>query len=303
MATARGTGQRAATAATAPGDIGTVAVSDTRGTMASTPMDWGAVVAGTVLASAISLVLLTFGTAIGLSIVSPFEGRGAGGTVFVIALGLWVLWVVVSSFMAGGYLAGRMRRRADDAPTAHEVEMRDGAHGLTVWALGILLAAFLGAAGISGAVRGGASVAGAVASAGTGQGSGGEAFGYVVDSLFRTADPRGEPAAAESARRQVTRIFVRSAAQGEIPEADRAYITRLVAERTGLEPAEAKQRVETVLAEAKQAAETARKTGVWTGFLAAAALLVGAAAAWWGASTGGRHRDEGTDFSRFMRWR
>ena len=262
-------------------------------------IDWAAVVAGTVLSSAISLVLLTFGTAIGLSMVSPFEGEGTSGPVFAIALGLWVLWVVVSSFIAGGYLAGRMRRRAWDA-TPHEVEVRDGAHGLTVWALCILVAGLMAAAGVSGIVRGGSEVAGAVASAGAGTDRGPEAFGYAVDSLFRSVDQRVDPAAA---RDEVARILAKSAVRGEIPDADRTYVARLVAARTGVEPAEAERRLNQVVMEAKQAADTARKAGIWTAFLTAAALLTGAAAAWWGASAGGKHRDEGIDFSRLTRWR
>lgn len=262
-------------------------------------IDWAAVVAGAVLSSAISLVLLTFGAAIGLSMISPFEGEGTSGPVFAIALGLWVLWVVVSSFIAGGYLAGRMRRRAWDA-TPHEVEVRDGAHGLTVWALGVLVAGLMAAAGVSGLVRGGAEAAATVASAGAEAANGTEAFGYAVDSLFRSADQRVDPAAA---RDEVARILARGAVQGEIPEADRTYIARLVAARTGVEPDEAERRLSQVVTEAKQAADTARKAGIWTAFLTAAALLTGAAAAWWGASAGGKHRDEGTDFSRLTRWR
>ncbi len=262
-------------------------------------IDWAAVIAGTVLSSTISLVLLTFGAAIGLSMVSPFEGKGASGPVFAIALGLWVLWVLVSSFVAGGYLAGRMRRRAWDA-TPHEVEMRDGAHGLTMWALCILVAGLMAASGVAGVVRSGSEVAGAVASAGTGTDRGSDAFGYAVDSLFRSADQRVDPAAA---RDEVTRILARSAARGEIADQDKTYIARLVAARTGVEPVEAERRVNQVVADAKQAAETARRAGIWTAFLTAAALLTGAAAAWWGASAGGKHRDEGTDFSRLTRWR
>jgi len=261
-------------------------------------IDWAAVIAGTVLSSAISLVLLTFGAAIGLSMVSPFEGKGASGPVFAVALGLWVLWVVVSSFMAGGYLAGRMRRRAWDA-TPHEVEVRDGAHGLSVWALGILVAGLMAAAGVSGIVRGGAEVGGGLASASAGK-EGPEAFDYAIDSLFRSADQRVDPAAA---RGEVARILARSAARGEIAGADRTYIARLVAARTGVEPLEAERRIDQVVADAKKAADTARRTGIWTAFLTAAVLLTGAAAAWWAASAGGRHRDEGTDFSRFTRWR
>lgn len=265
-------------------------------------VDWAAVIAGTVLASAISLVLLTFGAAIGLSLVSPFERQGASGPVFAIALALWVLWVVVSSFLAGGYLAGRMRRRAWDA-TAHEVEMRDGAHGLTVWALGILVAAMMAAAGVSGIVRGSADVAGAVASAGVGPEGGAEEIGYAVDSLFRSLDPQTEPAETEAARSEVTRILAQSLGQGEISNEDKTYVTGLVAARTGQEQADVERRVDQILADARQVVESARKAGIWTAFLTAAALLTGAAAAWWGASSGGRHRDEGTDFSRFTRWR
>lgn len=272
-----------------PGDIGSY-------------MDWAAVIAGSVLASAISLVLLTFGAAIGLSMTSPFEGEGASGPLFVIALGLWLLWVIVSSFMAGGYLAGRMRPRVGDA-TKQEVEARDGAHGLTVWALGILVAALLTAGGISGVLRGGSQVAGSVAAA-AGEDGGTDPFDYAVDIMFRsTTGDTVSPEETNSAKREVIHILTRAAAKGELSGDDRAYVRRLVAQRTGLAPADVDQRVDEVLATAKQAAETARKAGVLLGFLTAAALLAGAAAAWWGASTGGRHRDEETDFGRMLRWR
>ena len=265
-------------------------------------VDWAAVIAGTALASAISLVLLTFGAAIGLSLVSPFEGRGTSAPTFAIALSLWVLWVVVSSFLAGGYLAGRMRRRAWDA-TPHEVEMRDGAHGLTVWALCILVAAAMAAAGVSGIVRGGSEIAGAVASAGSGQGAGADGIDYAVDSLFRSPDLQADPFDTEAPRGEVGRILARSIAQGELSAGDRTYVTGLVAARTGLEQADVERRIDQIMTDARQAADTARKAGIWTAFLTAAALLTGAAAAWWSASAGGRHRDEGTDFSRLTRWR
>ena len=48
------------------------------------------------------------------------------------------------------------------------------------------------------------------------------------------------------------------------------------------------------------AAEAARRAAIIAAFLLAAALLVGGAGACWGAQIGGRHRDEGTDFSRWL---
>jgi hypothetical protein len=107
-------------------------------------VDWPAIIAGAVLASAISFVLFTFGTGIGLSLTSPYPGESVSPWAFAVALGLWVLWVSVSSFIAGAYLTGRLRRRIGDA-SEHEFEVRDAAHGLLVWALSALIGAMIAA--------------------------------------------------------------------------------------------------------------------------------------------------------------
>jgi hypothetical protein len=114
------------------------------------PVDWAAIIAGGLLATAISFILITFGAAIGLSLTSPYDGSGVSLVVLALATGLWVVWVQISSFMAGAYLAGRLRRRLADA-TAHEIEVRDGCHGLLVWTLGVLTGATL-AASLAGSV-------------------------------------------------------------------------------------------------------------------------------------------------------
>ena len=105
-------------------------------------VDWGAIAAGVFISLAVSSVFLAFGSAIGLSITSFQPSASAPVVGLVIAAGLWFLWVQISSFMGGGYVAGRMRRRIGDAK-AHEVEMRDGAHGLIVWAVNIVIGAAL----------------------------------------------------------------------------------------------------------------------------------------------------------------
>jgi len=117
----------------------------------SSYVDWPAIFAGTVLATAISFVLLTFGSALGLSLTSAYSGRGMSLAGFAIAAALWLLWVQISSFTAGGYLTGRLRRRKHDA-TEEESDIRDGSHGLVVWAVGILLGAMIALSGISSAV-------------------------------------------------------------------------------------------------------------------------------------------------------
>src|SRR4051794_39903263 len=70
-------------------------------------VDWAAIIAGGLLATVISFILMTFGSAVGLSLTSPYAGSGRSLTVLAVATGLWVLWAEISSFIAGGYLAGR----------------------------------------------------------------------------------------------------------------------------------------------------------------------------------------------------
>lgn len=100
-------------------------------------IEWAPIIAGTVIACAVSVVLLQFGQAIGLSVPERFEERYTAAKIFII--GLWLLWVQLMASMSGGYLAGRMRGRWANA-TASESEIRDGIHGLMVWASATLVA-------------------------------------------------------------------------------------------------------------------------------------------------------------------
>ncbi len=271
-------------------------------------VDWTAILAGAALASALSLVLLSFGSAIGLGITSPLPGEGVSFFWFAIAAGLWLLWVQVSSFMAGGYLAGRLRRRVG-AATEDEVDIRDGSHGLMVWAIGTLLGAVMLASGIMGATQTAGQAAGAAAgaAASTVAEEGSDAFtDYLADTLFRGGEQPSNAQAAQRTREEVGRIIAQSVANGELADDDRAYIVEVVAARTGVEPqevearvADAEQLIVAMRDEALQAADRARQIGVLAAFLVAASLLVSAAGAYFAAGVGGRHRDEGTIIARW----
>ena len=100
--------------------------------------EWGAVVAGAILALAISIVLFQFGTVIGLSATSPLRGEANLAAWGVIATGIYLLWVQILSSLAGGYVAGRLRRPHSDFP-AHDAEMKDGLAGMLTWALATVL--------------------------------------------------------------------------------------------------------------------------------------------------------------------
>lgn len=157
-------------------------------------VDWPAIFAGIVLAVGISLVLLTFGSAIGLSFANFRAHEGVNPIWIGIAAATWLLWVQISSFMAGGYLTGRLRRRANDA-TEHEVDVRDGAHGLLVWGGSLVLGALIAASGLGAAATAIGNAAGTLTTAASNvAGGAAEAAGdlldpnaYFVDTLFRPA--------------------------------------------------------------------------------------------------------------------
>lgn len=264
-------------------------------------VDWGAILAGAVLAAALSLILLTFGSAIGLGIASPLPGEGVSVFWFTVAAALWLLWVQVSSFMAGGYLAGRLRRRVGDGKP-DEVDMRDGSHGLLVWATGTLVGAVMLVSGIMSAAQTTAQVVGGAVetAASAAAGASDDVSAYLTDTLFRAEQQAGSQAALR-ARDEIGRIVTRAVANGELAREDRDYVAGVVASQTGLEPEEVESRIDATIQqievwqeEALEAADTARRAGVMAAFLTAATLLVSAAAAYFAATIGGRHRDEGT---------
>lgn len=265
-------------------------------------VDWGAIAVGTVIATAITLIMSGFGAALGLSLTSV-TGSGLSAVGLSIAAGLWMLWVALSSLIAGAYVTARLRRRAGDA-NSHEVMIRDGAHGLAVWAVAALIGAMLASSAISGAARAGADV---VRTATTAIGSAaGSSMDYTLDTLVRGANAQPLD---EQTRQQIGRVLARSFAVGQLSQDDRAYLSRTIAARAGVDQAEVDRRIDQTVAQAraaadqaKAAAERARRIGILVAFLTAAGMALAAAGAWWGASVGGRHRDENTDLSPYMRW-
>lgn len=262
--------------------------------------DWSAIFTGAVFAAAFSLIMLTFGSGIGLSMISAEPGEGISMRWWMIAAGLWFIWVAVSSFGAGGYLAGRMRHPIGDA-TEDEIETRDGVNGLSVWATGTLIGILLAMGGVG-------SLMGFTASA-TGSAAGGlaslvEEQGDYFASLVLRDDSGSSP--SSDAQSEIGIILARSVSEGEISEADRDRLMRIAASQADVEPQEVEQRVSDALdafeearEEAIEAVERARMAAVVTAFVVAATLVASAAVAYFGATLGGKHRDQGTPLSRF----
>ena len=89
-------------------------------------LQWTPVIAGALVASALSLVLIAFGSAIGLSIVSSSPTWRDASPALALLSGLYLLLTALAAFGLGGYVAGRLRERW--LPGAHTdvVEFRDG---------------------------------------------------------------------------------------------------------------------------------------------------------------------------------
>lgn len=115
-------------------------------------LEWGPVIAGALGAAAISLVFFTFGSALGLSVVSPYPYAGMSVTLLLVLTALFAAVVQVGSFAAGGYLAGRMRTPWLGG-VEQERQFRDGSHGFAVWAVGILIGACIAVAGAGSALK------------------------------------------------------------------------------------------------------------------------------------------------------
>ena len=283
-------------------------------------LSWGAIIAGGLCAAAISFVLLTFGSAIGLSAVSPWPNTGLSATVALLIASLWAALAQVVGFASGGYVAGRVRNSWGSVVVAHERRFRDGMHGFIVWAVGLLVGAALVASAAGGLIRTGMQAGAALAASAA-------PADYAFDFLMRpaaaaTMPPAAPPPAAtgtpqpqpmiwrlpnaQELQPSIVRIFADALQAGTLPPRDRAYLASLVSMRTGMAPADAEKRVDEAFQEAKDAelkvraaADKARKASLLAAFLAAATLAIGCAAACAGAVAGGRHRDEQTEIRLF----
>jgi hypothetical protein len=247
-------------------------------------LHWGPIIAGALVAAALSLVLMAFGSAIGLGVLSSSPTWRDASPALTVASGIYLLLTALVSFGFGGYVAGRVRDRWRSTARNDVVEFRDGVHGVLSWAIAAMISGLVIAVSVAGV----ASKAVAPATSPTAT-TGQPLIAYELDRLFRAE--RHPPAAdLDYSRSEAGRILLAATGRQGISAEDRAYLVRLVAADTGA--ADAERRVDVAITAASTAVHKARRSAVILGFCTAASLLAGAAAAWYGASAGGRNRDE-----------
>jgi hypothetical protein len=260
-------------------------------------VSWPAVAAGAVVSCALTVVLIAFGIGLGLSVVSPWSGAGVSASTFKIGTGLYLIVIAMLSSSIGGYIAGRLRTRWTGVHS-DEVYFRDTAHGFVAWAFASILGAVLLASPVSSLIGGGSSAA--VQGAASAGRSSGPMDGY-VDTLLRSDTPASQQGNTNESRGELNRLFVSSFRNGaELKPADRDYVSKVVAARTGLSQADADKRVNEVVTQAKTDIDATRKATAQLAFWLTASLLVGAFCASLAATEGGGLRD-GTWHSRNQR--
>jgi hypothetical protein len=210
--------------------------------------------------------------------------------------GLWLLLSSLASFGLGGYLSGRLRTpRADESPD--QTEFLDGACGLAAWALAVIIGAFLTFAAARTLTSSVPNVSGPAASTATAA----PLLALELDQLFRS-DRKLPDAGDAEIRAQAARIIVSGLGHVAMAADDRAYLVRMVEQRTGLAPPQAEARVTEIVSKSQEALTRARHAAVILAFMIGASLLIGAAVAWIAATGGGQHRGESSAPHFWRRW-
>jgi hypothetical protein len=254
----------------------------------SSGVSWSAVIGGAFVSAALGLILLTLGTGLGFSSVSPWSNAGASVSTITTAAILWLIFTQIMASAMGGYLAGRLRTKWTQVHT-DEVYFRDTAHGFLVWALGLVITASVLVSAAT-TFAGERVRSGATSSAAAGSEATTDPNAYFVDVLLRSnAETPDRNDATE--RGMVQRTFDRALRQRDMSAADKTYLAQVVAARTGMNESDAEKRVSNVFDQAQGSADKVRSAIARFSLWLFVALLCGAFCASYAGTIGGRQRD------------
>jgi hypothetical protein len=245
-------------------------------------LQWTPIVAGALVAAAVSSILITFGMAVGLGVSSAAPTWRDASVALWLLSGVYLILQALVSFGCGGYVAGRCRIPYEGG-AAEDVERRDGMQGISSWALAVVIGVILTALIAMAASR----PTSLAQPANTTEPS---VLSYEIDHLFRPGR-RPPDINIGPLRSEAARVLMTSSSHRGVSADDRTYLVQLVTTTTGLTGTDAERRVDTIIDASKKAISRARAATVILAFSVAAGLLLGAAAAWAAAGAGGRHRD------------
>ena len=185
-----------------------------------TYLHWSPIIAGAIVATAVSFVLISFGSGLGLAVASPSSSWRDTSSMLALLAGLWLLLTSLASFGLGGYLAGHLREAWSAAPP-DAVELRDGIHGLLVWGLAILIGGLL-TLSASRTVTGRADLAAPTAATAE------PLLAFELDRLFRSDRSPADVGNDTEIRAQAARILTTAGGHSGMQPDDRNYLVRLV---------------------------------------------------------------------------
>jgi hypothetical protein len=262
-------------------------------------VSWAAVIGGALAATGVTLILLALGAGLGFASLSPWSPPA--GTTFGVMAIVWLVVVQWLSSALGGYLAGRLRAKWVGIHT-DESTFRDTAHGVLAWALATVLVVFVTSSAASslagGAARTATMAAGAAAGSATNQaGPLSGTMGYLTDTVFRS-DHLATPTPPEL-RAEAGRILLTATTDKGVSDADKAYLSKLIAATTGVDQAAATKRVDDAIAgvqkaeaDLREAADKARKAAAAFALAMAFSLLIGAFIGGAAGALGGHQREQ-----------
>src|SRR5829696_6905878 len=164
-------------------------------------VEWTPVLAGAIAASALSFVLFTFGSSLGIALASSSPSWRDASVGLAFLSGLYIMLVTFASFGLGGYIAGRLRSRWAASADTDEVEFREGVHGLLMWALAVALGALLASAAAA-TVAATSAPAASVPNTTAGE----PIIAYDLDRFFRTQQAPPPAADMSYSRAEAARI-------------------------------------------------------------------------------------------------
>jgi hypothetical protein len=271
-------------------------------TMLVNRISWGAVLAGVVITLSAHLILNMVGVGLGAAAIDPGSNDTPTLATATTTAGIWWSVVGIVSSFVGGLVAGRLSGSAR--------RMTGALHGLTAWALTLLVLVYLFTATAQN-VAGGAASALSGATAGVGQVVGGAVQG-AAPALAEAADPfaaieqairsgGNDPAALRDGAVAAVRDLL-TADQAEAGAArERAADLLARAQQVPIDQARAqvgqfeaqyRETVAAAQAAATEAADATARAVSRTTLFASLALALGALAAWFGGLFGAAHASD-----------
>jgi hypothetical protein len=267
------------------------------GPVAPRRVSWGAILAGALVAVAVSTMLHLLGAGIGASTIDATGHTTPTAGSFTIGAAIWLAVSTLIGLGMGGFVAGRLSGTTDT---------EDGLlHGLAVWAVAALLTmAVAGSAAVSvaGAMAHGLGSVLGNAAAGAGATAADAARNTdqreVVDRLTRGLAAGGDPAAMTDDQRTnaVTVLIQQRVRNGSWTPEERARAVSLVQHGANISEDEANRRVTAMEqnlaraeAQAREAADEAASAAAKAAYWGFAALLIGAIVGAAGAAAGVRN--------------